>query len=309
MAHYVTAFYKFMNLSDPAHRLSDLKSQIEKKAESLQIKGLIILGPEGINSTCSALSSETLEEYKKFILELFQQSEMNFKDSLSEKPPFRRLAVKIRDEIVTTGNLDLSPQQEKNQHLNPSQWNQVLQREEDYVLVDTRNWYEYKVGTFTGAINPDIDKFSDFPAYLEEQKISKEKKMLIFCTGGIRCEKGILELQKQGYQNVYQLEGGVLKYLEEYPEDQFQGECFVFDHRVALDQNLKPSSKYGLCPHCGQPSALQIECKRCDSSMKICEECAELDWKKDTCSKNCAYHYELHPERKVRAQKITAPQQ
>jgi UPF0176 protein len=115
--------------------------------------------------------------------------------------------------------------------------------------------------------------------------------MLIFCTGGIRCEKGILELQNKGYNNVYQLEGGILNYIKEFPNGKFKGECFVFDHRVALDQELKPSSIYELCPHCGQPGALKITCKRCDSDKCICNECATIEFKKDTCSKNCAYHY------------------
>ena len=150
--------------------------------------------------------------------------------------------------------------------------------------------------------DPNIDKFTEFPKYLESQNIGKDKKMMIFCTGGIRCERGILELQRQGYENVYQLEGGILKYLEEYPHDQFTGECFVFDHRVAVDQELKPSKKYGLCPHCGQPSSIKIECKRCDTENLLCDKCVEIEWKKDTCSKNCAYQYKLHPERKAKPQ-------
>ena len=131
------------------------------------------------------------------------------------------------------------------------------------------------------------------------KKFSKNQKMLIFCTGGIRCEIGILELQRMGYENVCQLEGGIIKYLEEYPNNQFEGECFVFDHRVDLDQNLKPTEKYGLCPHCGQPSSIEIECKRCDTHKLICEDCHHLEFKKDTCSKNCAHQYQLHPDRKA----------
>jgi UPF0176 protein len=165
-------------------------------------------------------------------------------------------------------------------------------------MIDTRNWYEYKIGTFQGALNPDIEKFTDFPEYIEKQGISKDKKMLIFCTGGIRCEKGILELQQQGYEKVYQLEGGILNYLAQYPRDEFKGECFVFDHRVAVDQNLSPSKNYVLCPHCGQPGDTSIVCKRCDHEDKICESCAQLTYKKETCSKNCAHQWELNPGRK-----------
>jgi UPF0176 protein len=304
--YYVTAFYKFMPLSFES--LLDLKALLQKTAERHQILGLIVLGPEGINSTLSASSLEDLAAFKTLLLNALNLTEMNFKDSLSHKAPFRRFVIKSREEIVTLGTPELVPLESKNHHLSPSAWNQVLKNDDDYVLIDTRNWYEFNLGSFRGAINPDIEKFTDFPKYLEQQNISKDKKMLIFCTGGIRCEKGILELQRQGYDQVYQLEGGILKYLEEYPHDQFAGECFVFDHRVALDQQLEPSTKYGLCPHCGQPSHIEISCQRCEQVTLICPDCAELDFKKVTCSKNCSYHLKLHPDRKVKSKKLDLPE-
>ncbi|WP_373997552.1 rhodanese-related sulfurtransferase [Bdellovibrio bacteriovorus] len=292
--HYVTTFYKFLKLSD----VPTVQKDLENKADELNVKGLVILGAEGFNSTISASTVESFEAWKQFIREYFNAPQLFFKDSESHKAPFRRFKVKIREEIVTTGIPEVMPPEGKNQHLTPAEWNQVLKEEKDFVMIDTRNWYEYKIGTFKGALNPDIEKFTDFPQYIEEQGIPKDKKMLIFCTGGIRCEKGILELQKQGYDNVFQLEGGIINYMKEYPNDQFEGECFVFDHRVALDQNLQPSTKYGLCPHCGQPSEIKIECKRCDSEELICVDCAEVEFKKDTCSKNCAHQFKLHPGKK-----------
>ncbi|MFS4460040.1 rhodanese-related sulfurtransferase [Bdellovibrio sp. HCB2-146] len=292
--YYVTTFYKFMKLADvPA-----VQKDLENKAEELNVKGLVILGTEGFNSTCAASSVESFEAWKQFIREYFSAPELFFKDSVSPKAPFRRFKAKIREEIVTTGIPEMMPPEGINHHLTPTEWNKVLKEEKDFVMIDTRNWYEYKIGTFKGALNPNIEKFTDFPQYIESQGISKDKKMLIFCTGGIRCEKGILELQKQGYDNVYQLEGGILNYMKEYPRDQFEGECFVFDHRVALDADLQPSQKYGLCPHCGQPSEIKIECKRCDSEELICVDCAKLEHKQDTCSKNCAHQWKLHPGRK-----------
>lgn len=292
--YYVTTFYKFLVISDvPA-----VQQALEKKAEELNVKGLIILGTEGFNSTVAAPSLESFAAWKKFICDYFQSPELFFKDSESHKAPFRRFKVKVREEIVTTGIPGVLPPLGKNHHLSPEEWNRVLKEENDYVMIDTRNWYEYKIGTFKGALNPDIEKFTDFPEYIEQQGISKDKKMLIFCTGGIRCEKGILELQNQGYNNVFQLEGGIINYMKEFPNDQFEGECFVFDHRVALDQNLQPSVKYGLCPHCGQPSEIKITCGRCDSEELICVDCAKLEFKKDTCSKNCAHQFQLHPGKK-----------
>lgn len=297
--YHIAAFYQFLHLTPPQYDLEKIKNDLCEYAEKNSIKGLVILGPEGINSTSAAYSEKTMSNYKQFLLNYFQLEKMNFKDSYSEKAPFKKYVVKLREEIVTLGTPELFPESTQNHHLTPTQWNEVMKNEKDYVIIDTRNWYEYKIGTFKGSLNPNIEKFTEFPEYLEQQKIDKDKKMLIFCTGGIRCEKGILELQRQGYKNVYQLEGGILKYLEEYPQDQFEGECFVFDHRVAVDQKLQPTQKYGLCPHCGQPSQIEIHCKRCDFETLICEDCSKLDWKKDTCSKNCAYQYQIHPDRKA----------
>lgn len=292
--YFVTTFYKFLVLND----VLQVQKDLETKADELNVKGLIILGTEGFNSTCAASSEESFAAWKQFICEYFARPDLFFKDSVSLKPPFRRFKVKIREEIVTTGIPEMMPPDGKNHHLTPAEWNRVMKEELDYVMIDTRNWYEYKIGTFKGALNPNIEKFTDFPEYIESQGIPKDKKMLIFCTGGIRCEKGILELQKQGYDNVFQLDGGIINYMKEFPNDQFEGECFVFDHRVALDQNLQPSIKYGLCPHCGQPSEIKITCKRCDSEELICDACSHLEFKKDTCSKNCAHQYELNPGKK-----------
>lgn len=293
--YYVTTFYKFKTLENP----EQVKIDLENKAQELYVKGLIIIGTEGFNATVSCPIPENFAHFQEFIKAYFEIPDLFFKDSVSHKAPFRRFKVKVREEIVTLGTPELVPSYEKNHHLSPAEWNRVLKEEKDILLIDTRNWYETKIGTFKGAINPKIDKFTEFPDYVEEHKIPKDKKMLIFCTGGIRCEKGILEMQRQGFKNVYQLDGGIINYIKEFPNDQYEGECFVFDHRVALDQDLKPTSKYGLCPHCGQPSNTPVTCKRCDTEELICEDCAELEWKKDTCSKNCAYQYELHPERKA----------
>lgn len=295
VTHDISTFYKFQK--DPTPERT--KEFLEKLAKETGSRGLIIIGHEGFNATVSNTTTTGLENFKQGIRDFFNVPDLFFKDSVSEVTPFRRFKVKIRPEIVTLGEPELSPYDldGKNHHLTPEQWNHVM-KNEDHVIIDTRNWYETKIGTFKGAINPMTDQFTEFPKFMENQNIAKDKKVLIFCTGGIRCEKGILELQKKGYKNVFQLYGGILNYLKESPNDQFEGECFVFDHRVAVDQNLSPSTQYKLCPHCGQPGKSPVECKRCDTHTFICEDCAEIEWKKDTCSKNCAYQYELHPDRK-----------
>lgn len=298
--HSITTFYKFSRLTG----LEEIQKTLETKAHELDVQGLVILGAEGINSTVSAPSQAAMDLFKNWIREYFQAPDLLFKNSTAPTAPFRRFKVKIRDEIVTAGTPDLFPPEGVNHHLTPDEWNKVLKEETDFLLIDTRNWYETKIGTFKGAVNPRIDQFTEFPEWLESQSYPKDKKMLIFCTGGIRCEKGILELQRRGYDNVFQLGGGILKYIEEKPNDQFEGECFVFDHRVAVDQNLEPSAKFKLCPHCGQPADIKIVCERCDTETLICEDCSAVEWAKDTCTKNCAYQLERHPGRKGARQRL-----
>ncbi len=295
---FISTFYHFVSLPNP----EEFKSELKKQAQVLNIKGLIILGAEGFNTTSSSENRENLEAWKNFFKTRFGLEKLNNKDSISDKAPFLRFSAKVKPEIVTTGRNDLvleSTKVGKNNHLTPEQWDRVMKEDrEQIVMIDTRNWYEYDIGTFKGALNPNIEKFTDFPKYFETQNIDKSKRIMIFCTGGIRCEKGILELQEKGYENVYQLDGGILKYLEEKPNEEFQGECFVFDNRVAVNQSLKPSEIYKFCPHCGQPAKTAKECVRCDIEFHICEKCVEIRIKKDTCSKNCSNQWEERPNRK-----------
>jgi UPF0176 protein len=295
---FISTFYHFIAIANP----EQFKIELKEKAAELGIQGLVIIGLEGFNTTSSAENLNNLEAWKNFFKLKFGLEKLNNKDSVSDRLPFARFSVKVRPEIVTTGRTDLSLATErvgKNHHLTPTEWDRVMKEEhDDIVVVDTRNWYEFNIGTFKGALNPNIDKFTDFPQYFKTQNIDKNKKILIFCTGGIRCEKGILELQENGFDNVYQLEGGILKYLEEKPNEEFEGECFVFDNRVAVDQNLRPSQTYKLCPHCGQPASLKKECIRCDSEFQICEKCDQIATKQNTCSKNCAHQWEVRPNRK-----------
>lgn len=291
---YVSTFYLFKPIAD----LNSTQAQIESWGETNQIKGLFIIANEGINSTFSAPSEDALNSAENYFKTLFNSEQINFKHSFSEKQPFRILKVKQRPEIVTLNTPHLVPQNEKGHHLTPTEWNDVLKNEKDILLIDTRNWYETHLGKFKNAIDPNIEVFTDFPNYIKDQDIPKDKKILMYCTGGIRCEKGQLELNKMGYENVYQLDGGILKYIEEYPNDEFDGECFVFDHRVAVDQNLQVTTKYKLCPHTGQPGTIEIICVRCDSPALLAKEIKDDPIKSITCSKNCAYHWSARPGKK-----------
>ncbi len=297
----VATFYHFFPMTD--EEIRSVRDWLIDQAETADVRGLVILANEGLNTTLSAPS----EVLHPFITEMKQRlglpEDLFVKTSDAPKQPFRVFKVKVRSEIVTTAAPEISPiriDSDRKSHLSPEEWNQVLKSDEDVFLVDTRNWYETKIGTFRGAVDPKIDEFTEFPKFIEESEVPKDKKILMFCTGGIRCEKGILDLQERGYKNVYQLEGGILNYLKVFPNDEFEGECFVFDNRVAVTQELKPTERYRLCPHCGQPGEEKLTCVRCDTSAVICESCRQSEDKAvaETCSKNCAHHWRMRPGQK-----------
>jgi UPF0176 protein len=295
----IRSFYKFHPLI--SDQLTDLAAKIEARGEELGLRGLAIIGAEGCNATLSG-EPEALRAFCNELLETLNiPGELSVKESYADLHPFRRFKVKVREEIVTLGKPEVLPLQSSHTHLSPEDWHKALQ-EEDVVVLDTRNWYETKIGKFKKAIDPNLDEFQEFPDYLRKANIPKDKKVLIYCTGGIRCEKAIVEMHEQGYQNVFQLDGGILNYLEKFPNQEFDGECFVFDHRVAVDQSLQPTARYRMCPHCGQPGESTVICRKCDAEAVICEECLKNEHM-HTCSKNCAYHYQMDRERKGPQQK------
>ena len=277
----VTSFYQFAPLSE--RKVCSLQKKLRAIGTRRNIQGLVILATEGINGTIAG-EPDAIAVFKEALLPHFPA--ILFKDNEAKEQPFKRWFVKIRAEIVSLKNPDIVPKGSHN-HLTPIEWNRVLD-EEDVVVLDIRNTYETEIGMFEGAIDPGLRSFQDFPEYVARADIPKDKKILMYCTGGIRCEKALEEMQHQGYQHVYQLSGGILKYLEEYPHQKYKGECFIFDHRVAVDQDLKPTSHFHLCPHCGDPGDVHITCKKCQEGGVICHRC-----KKEphfiTCSKNCAY--------------------
>jgi UPF0176 protein len=285
----VCNFYKFFQLPN---EVSVVQQKLEEIAETLSLKGLIIIASEGLNGTISGVDS-SVASFKEFLCSYFERTDFVFKDGAAEELPFKRFNVKIRPEIVTTGKSDLLEVDSEINKLSPRQWHETLQKEEELVVLDVRNRYETELGMFNKATDPKTDNFKEFARFVEKAEIPKDKKILMYCTGGIRCEKAIIDMQLQGYRNVYQLDGGILNYLKEYPEGEFQGECFVFDHRVALDRDLQPTKKYTFCPHCGQPAAEKIACKRCGKDAQVCSSCLSKDGFLETCSKDCSYHYKV----------------
>ncbi len=293
----VVSFYRFFAFS--ADRRAAFSDWLKAFESRLNLRGLFIIGQEGINSTFSILDTNELE-FKTELLNFFgwQQTDVTFKESATTRHPFHELSVKERPEIVTLSRPDLVPNGQ-HQHLTAEQWQKAL-GEDDVVVIDTRNSYEYEIGHFKGALNPKTREFTEFPNWVKGANIAKDKKVLIYCTGGIRCEKAILELEDQGYKNVHQLDGGILSYLEKYPNSNYEGECFVFDYRVAVQQDLSPTVKYKLCPHCGQPANEKIKCVQCGVEEIVCAHCLEKEEQFKTCSKNCAHHFRMgHKSKRI----------
>ena len=285
MSYVVTAFYKFKPFTE--EEVQSVQQELFNFGEILDMGGLTIVGSEGVNGTVAGTEA-AIKQWKEKIDEI--AGEVTFKDSISDSQPFKRWFVKVRKEIVSLGKTDILPNGKHN-HISPEEWERMMV-EEDVVVLDTRNTYETEIGMFEGALDPKLTKFQEFPEWVANCDIPKNKKVLMYCTGGIRCEKACLEMEQQGYENVYQLDGGILRYMQERPEGKWQGECFVFDHRVAVGKDLKPSKQYSLCPHCGDPGDVKTSCSFCGEVARICQRCKNNP-NRQSCSKNCAHHLQI----------------
>lgn len=250
---YLTAaFYKFVELPDYAKR----KAPLLAFCESHRVKGMILLAEEGINSTIAGLPDD-VHAVLAYLRADPLLADLQHKESFSEKAPFYRMKVRLKKEIVTMQVPGISPTKMAGTYVKPQDWNALIS-DPDVVVVDTRNDYEVEIGTFAGAIDPRIKSFAELPAWVAQAPVlaesGKKPKVAMFCTGGIRCEKSTAYMREQGFDEVYHLEGGILKYLETVPPEQslWQGECFVFDERVSVGHGLKPGN-HGLCRACRHP--------------------------------------------------------
>ncbi len=247
--HAICALYKFTRLDD----FEDIQKPLRSFLDSLSVKGTLLLAREGINGTISG-SKESLENVLDYLKADERFHGLEYKFSYSKKIPFRRLKVKLKKEIVTMGLTEIDPTHSVGTYVKPKDWNNLI-NDPDVVLIDTRNNYEYEIGSFQGAINPNTETFREFPSFTKNTlEKYRNKKIAMFCTGGIRCEKSTAYLKSKGYENVFHLQGGILKYLEEVKEEEslWQGECFVFDDRVAVKHNLE-QGQYDQCHACRFP--------------------------------------------------------
>jgi len=247
----VAALYQFTRFDDP----HALQSPLRAACEGAGIKGTLLLAREGINGTIAG-SAEGLEAVLAHIRALPGCEGLDVKFSDAPQMPFHRMKVRVKREIVTMGEPDIDPTLSAGHYVDPHDWNALI-ADPDTLVIDTRNDYEVAVGTFAGAVDPQTPTFRDFPAWFREHReglLEGKKKVAMFCTGGIRCEKSTAFLRAEGVEEVYHLKGGILKYLEQVPEKQslWQGECFVFDERVTVRHGLAQGT-FQLCRACRRP--------------------------------------------------------
>jgi len=243
----VAALYKFVPVED----VEALQADLRPLCEEAEVFGTLLVAPEGINGTIAGSEAgvrhvlSALRADPRFM-------DLEHKESWTDKIPFRSMRVRLKKEIVALKVPGIDPREKVGTYVQPKDWNALIDRP-DVVVIDTRNTYEIELGTFEGSMDPQTRTFGKFPEWLKQQThLTPDTPIAMFCTGGIRCEKATSYLMEQGFEQVYHLQGGILKYLEEVPEadSRWKGECFVFDYRVTVDHDLK-RGQYDLCPGCG----------------------------------------------------------
>lgn len=265
----VCAMYKFVALED----FETLREPLHKVMLDNDVRGTLLLASEGINGTVAG-SRTGIDALLNWLQSDPRLADIVYKESIDDSNPFHRTKVKLKKEIVTMGVEGIDPKRVVGTYVKPQDWNALIS-DPEVVLVDTRNDYEVQVGTFKGAINPNTETFREFPQYVKEHlDPEKNRKVAMFCTGGIRCEKSTAYLKEQGFDEVYHLEGGILKYLEEVPQDNslWEGECFVFDNRVTVNHQLEKGS-YDQCHACRLPlTAEQMQSEQYQAGIS-CPNC------------------------------------
>ncbi len=272
----VAALYRFTPLAD----FAELQEPLQQRMRDDAIRGTLLLASEGINGTIAG-EPDALRAFVGWLRNYEHHSAFPFaatdvKWSMCQHVPFRRARVRLKKEIVTMGVEGIDPLQSVGTYVDPQDWNSLID-DPDVILIDTRNDYEVEIGTFAGAVNPNTDSFREFPKYVEENlDPTRHRKVAMFCTGGIRCEKSTAYLKERGFTEVYHLRGGILNYLEKVPAQQsrWQGECFVFDSRVSVDHDLH-AGQYSLCHGCGWPITAEMKSESRYEHGVACPRCAD----------------------------------
>ena len=272
MSQYVVcALYKFVALPN----FQTIRQPLLDFMNQESVRGTLLLAHEGINGTVSG-SRESIDNLLNWLDQQEGLENISYKESYTDESPFKRTKVKLKKEIVTMGVEDIDPNKVVGTYVEPKDWNALIE-DPEVVLIDTRNDYEIAVGTFKNAVDPETKTFREFPDYVKENlDPAKNKKVAMYCTGGIRCEKSTAYLKEQGFEEVYHLKGGILKYLEDVPKEEstWEGECFVFDDRVTVDHDLQPGS-YDQCNACRLPITEEDKASELFEQGVSCPHCFE----------------------------------
>lgn len=273
----IAALYKFVELPN----ITDIKKDIVELLTSLKIKGTILLAAEGINGTIAGCD-QNIKKAKQWFDEKKLFKDLEYKESYANSCPFYRLKVKVKAEIVTLRQSSVNPFKERGRYVDSKDWNELIQAE-DVTVIDVRNAYETDIGSFKGAIKPQTNNFTEFPSFVQNNITDKSKKIAMFCTGGIRCEKASAYMLTQGFSEVYNLKGGILQYLEDTNSEHsmWQGDCFVFDQRVSVNSDLNKASSV-MCYGCRMPLTIEdtlhcnyekgVSCHKCNDNTSVSQK-------------------------------------
>ncbi len=266
----VLLFYKYVNVEDPEKMTND---HLEFCFAN-DIKGRVFFAEEGINGTVSG-TTENIEKYKAHLKSFPIFKDIIFKEDEADEHAFYKMHARVKQEIVRSA-LDETTLENGGKRISPDELYNFYESNKDFIIIDARNWYESKIGKFKGAITPPMKNFREWKKAVDELKDYKDKTVVTYCTGGIRCEKASAYMVEQGFKDVYQLDGGIVTYAKKYPDTFWQGGVFVFDERRVVEPNTKNELKYvAECYYCGKPTSYYINCHNqdCDKIIISCHEC------------------------------------
>jgi UPF0176 protein len=285
MEYEIILYYKYVPVDNPAILAEDQR----KLCESLGLKGRIIIAQEGINGTLEG-KKESIEKYCKNLISNKEFKDINIKRSVGTGRAFPKLKVKVRSEIVSAhlGRDDVKPWEKTGVYLSADEFQKWVEAGKEFEVIDMRNSYEYKVGHFENSINPNLKNFRDLPKAIKDLEPFQDKPIVTVCTGGVRCEKASAYLLSKGFKEVYQLENGIVSYIEKYPNQAFKGKLYVFDNRIAMDFDAPDNhTVVGKCDLCGDPTEEYVNCKNpeCNIHILSCVKCQKE--KNGFCSEKC----------------------
>ncbi len=283
------SLYKYISIEQP----EVLKEKLRNYCKALDILGRILIGKEGINAAISG-KKEHIEQFKRLLKKDKRFSNLTFRELEAEKNTYHKLVVRVRKEIVVFGKKVSF--KNKAPYITPKKLKILLDKKTDAILIDARNSYEVKLGRFKNAVILPIETFREFPDVIKKLKLPKDKPIISYCTGGIRCEKAAAYLKEQGFKEVYQLKGGIIQYMNEFPNTHFEGNCFVFDDSLTPSFKVKPITK---CEICDGTSDLMINCHNldCDKLFICCPTCQTKT--KKHCSEKCEKALRHRPQEKI----------